>query len=36
LFTLAAAAIMFAILIAYTTFGYRVFRGKVCHGCTHQ
>jgi cytochrome d ubiquinol oxidase subunit II len=35
LFTLAAAAILFAVLVAYTTFGYRVFRGKVCQGCTH-
>lgn len=35
-FTLAGAAVILPIIIAYTTMGYWVFRGKVRHGDQHH
>jgi cytochrome d ubiquinol oxidase subunit II len=35
MFTLAGAAVILPIIIAYTTLGYWVFRGKVRHGEVH-
>ncbi|MFM0059001.1 cytochrome bd-I ubiquinol oxidase subunit 2 apoprotein [Paraburkholderia sp. BL6669N2] len=36
MFTLAGAAVILPIIIAYTTMGYWVFRGKVRHGDQHH
>jgi cytochrome d ubiquinol oxidase subunit II len=35
-FTLVGAAVILPIIIAYTTMGYWVFRGKVRHGDQHH
>ena len=35
MFTLVGAAVILPVIIAYTTLGYWVFRGKVRHGEHH-
>jgi len=36
LFTLLGAVIILPVILAYTTAGYRVFRGKIASGAEHH